>query len=298
MSYKKPLGDPNITQKRLIANPKYERVAATVDAGVNANTAKVIRENEVSVKQQKGELFKRMRPSSLANALTKKLQELQLEAQMAQMSEEEANHLRIAMGQNLPGGVSGGVVDQNDAVMRQHQMEYQLPKAPRKEIVVVDIRDREDFEQCHIGSALCYPHTKLSHAMHHFPPELLKYKNKENALVVMYDLEEELTVAKKCANIFVERGFDNIAVLSGGLKEFVQEHSAMIVGESPVPIIPKPAALIHGRRTLANRTNTSSVSGSTLGTSVATSHKPKSLTSSLARPRSNVSNAGGGGAWH
>jgi centrosomal protein CEP41 len=276
MSVKKPIGDPNILQKKLVQNAKYEGVGSTVDTGITVNVTKALKDNEVSIKQQQGELFRRMRPSSLANLLAKKIQQAQMEEQLQNLSLEDQQHLRMAMGQN----------DMPDFPLP--------PRVPPKDVLLLDLRERDQFEKCHIGSAISYEASYLSRAMNQFTREILSYKNKPNSIIVLYDLEEEIVVARKAANVFVERGFENIVILSGGLKEFVQEHSALIVGESPVPIIPKPQAVIQGRRLLSSRSsNANGDSSSTLGTSLATSHKPKSLSSSLARRK-----AAEGSAWH
>lgn len=285
MSYKKPLGDPNVLQRRIVANPRYESVEATVDNGITVNLARQLKETEVSIKQGRDELFRRVRPSTVVNYIEwKQAQE------------------RIAQMQNIAsrgGGIGGGAYayDYDDeAVMAQRQQQLQqqanfqgfpvedfmVPTAPKKEMLILDVRDREDYEFCHIQGALHYPASKLGHAMNPFTAEILAFRNKENKVIVLYDLEEEVVVGRKVANIFFEKGCDNVVIISGGLREFVQSHSAYIVGESPVPIVQRaPPRVARAREELSERMSAST--RSTLAHSTATSHKPKSLASSLAR---------------
>lgn len=52
--------------------------------------------------------------------------------------------------------------------------------------------------------------------MNPFTPEILEYRNREpqQRIILVYDMEEKNAAA--AANIFFEKGVDNIFVLSGG----------------------------------------------------------------------------------
>jgi centrosomal protein CEP41 len=298
MSYKPPIGDPDLLKKRLITNPKFDHVKSSVECGINGNLARMIRGAEPSIKQGQNEKFRRIRAAQLAQSL------------------EEA-YLEIRMREFSMGGVDDEV-DRFIAHQRQQQQrpphvanipappqlspqrpasqlsttggpggDFVLPQGPKKEYLVLDVRDREDYERCHILNALHFPPTKLSHATNPYTTEILAFKNKDNKVIVLYDLDEEVTVAKQVGNIFFEKGCDNVVVMAGGLKHFVQDFSHLVLGEPPVPIVPKDPRI-------ASRGGTSVSGGASLAEgskvhSTTTSHKPKSLATSLARPQSNGS---------
>lgn len=280
MSYKPPIGDPEVLKRRVVANPKYEKVESTVDTGMNANLAKLIRETEPVVKQQRDELFHRVRASTVAAALEAKHLEMKMREYEAQGMEVEGGSRDAAYGglrpPPAPPSLPQSILD-----------EYQIPKAPKKEYLILDVRDREDYERCHILGALHFPPAKLSHATNPYSPEILAFKNKENRVIVLYDLEEEVVVGRKVGNIFFEKGCDNVVIIAGGLREFVQQHSHLILGECPVPIIPRNPRL-SSRGSVGTP---SVVEGASRmhGGSAATSCKPKSLSSSLAKPQSSSS---------
>ena len=274
MSYKPPLGDPDLLKRRIVANPRYDGVQPTVECGITATLAKLIREAEPSVKQQQGELFRRIRATTLGNYLDEK----QYEEREREFREQYAHTPEYArQAQSIAPVPLPSQLD-----------EFKLPVGQKRDYLVLDVRDREDFDKCHIIGAMHYNPIKLAHATNPYTPEILQFKNKDNRVIVLYDLDEEIVVARKVANIFFEKGADNIVIISGGLKEFVQTYSHLIVGESPVPILPKNARVVSRGGTSAY----GSINGSRMGggnnsrlQSVATSHKPKSLSSSLAKPQ-------------
>ncbi len=277
MSYRPPLGDPEVLKKRIVSNPRYDDLQPTVECGITVGLAKLIRESEPSVKQKDGELFRRVRASTIAAYLEEKLNE-EREREFRQQYAHNPEFQRQAQ-------------DAAQSPLPPQLDEYRLPVAPKKDYLLLDTRDREDFEKCHIAGAMHYNPIKLVHATNPYTPEILQFKNKEHRVIVLYDLDEEIVVNKKVANVFFEKGADNVVIISGGLKEFVQNFSHLIYGESPVPILPKNARV-------QSRGGTSSYGGSVAGGSrnqdasrmhsTATSHKPKSLSSSLAKPHSQL----------
>ncbi|KAK7196286.1 Rhodanese-like domain containing protein [Novymonas esmeraldas] len=143
---------------------------------------------------------------------------------------------------------------------------------PMASYLLLDCRDVAHYETCHIKSALHYPKIKLLHATSPFLPEMYSYKNKENKCIVLYDLEEEAVVP--LANTMFQKGIDNVAILAGGLREFAQDYATFLTAPSPVPIVPRDTRL---KRRADEVTQARSEARTT------TSHKPKSLSSSLAR---------------
>eukprot|EP00796_Vickermania_ingenoplastis_P007332 gene7332-5166_t len=243
MSYAKPIGDSKLLDKKPPArNEKFAKVKPVVESGMTVELAEYMRQNAIKVKKQPGELFKRVLTKVVADDIERKINP-----------------------EILPDGGFAKPMDEYRGGRGAQPQEVEL--------LLVDCRPEEDYKQCHIAGALHYPRVKVIHATNPFLPEMFSFKNKENKLIVMYDLEEEMAV--ELANIVFQKGIDNIAIMAGGLREFVQDYSAYLIGTCPVPIVPRDERL--KRRadevTLARSEARSSAS-----------HKPKSLSNSLARP--------------
>ncbi|ESS68407.1 testis specific, 14 [Trypanosoma cruzi] len=249
MSVREAIGEKNFLLRRTPANPKYENVKAVVESGMTAEVARLMKRTGANTERHLGECFLRIRPKTLAEYI------LLLKRQ------EEAKSM---------GNSDGGFAHPMD--------EYRLPNArPPKEYLILDVRSEEDYRTCHIEGSLHYPKRRLVHATNPFLPEMFEFKNKDNKCIVLYDLEEELTVGQSVGKILFEKGVDNLAVLTGGLREFVQDYASLIVGKCPVPIVPRDNRLLKRAEALAAARSETQRSMFT--------HKPKSLSNSLAKPR-------------
>ncbi|KEG14154.1 testis specific, 14 [Trypanosoma grayi] len=248
MLHRDSIGDKDLLRRKTPPNPKYKDVKAVVETGLTAELAQFIKQTSAVTQRQPGEAFLRIRSKAVADYIVQ-LQQAQEQTQAVE---------------------DGGFAHPMD--------EYRPANArPAKEYLILDVRSEEEYAACHIEGALHYPKRKMVHATNPFLPEMFAFKNKENKLIVVYDLEEELTVGQNVATIIFEKGIDNVAVLAGGLREFVQDHESLIVGESPVPIIPRDVRLQKRAEALSAARSETHRSAFT--------HKPKSLSNSLAKPR-------------
>ena len=84
--------------------------------------------------------------------------------------------------------------------------------------LLLDIRDKDEYEKSHIKTALNYPIAMLSRSINNESKELLEYKNQEGKIILIYDDDEKL--ATRAAATLVERGYDNLFMLSGGIYLF------------------------------------------------------------------------------
>jgi len=82
--------------------------------------------------------------------------------------------------------------------------------------LLLDIRPTEQYEAGHIVSARSYPHVRITRAVNFETKEMLAYKNNKTKIIVVYDYDE--AIAAKFATTMMERGYDNIFMLSGGLR--------------------------------------------------------------------------------
>lgn len=99
-------------------------------------------------------------------------------------------------------------------VMKQSESLKKLDQNENLPYLLLDIRDREEYSACHIITALNYPAAMLSRSVNNETKELLAYKNQPGKIIVIYDEDERIAV--KAATTFVQRGYDNLFMLSGG----------------------------------------------------------------------------------
>ncbi|NWX15986.1 CEP41 protein, partial [Aegotheles bennettii] len=99
--------------------------------------------------------------------------------------------------------------------------------------LLLDVRDRDAYDQCHIVGAYSYPIATLSRTMNPYTNSILEYKNAHGKIIILYDNDERL--ASQAATTMCERGFENLFMLSGGLKVLAQKiPEGLITGSLPV----------------------------------------------------------------
>lgn len=103
-----------------------------------------------------------------------------------------------------------------------------------KPYLILDIRDKADYDRGHLLQARNFPYTLLRRDM--IPPELYSFRNKPGMLILVYCNDEK--DSREAAKTFVDRGTENIYLLSGGMLEFASEFPFYIEGEVP----PTPCA--------------------------------------------------------
>jgi rhodanese-related sulfurtransferase len=99
-----------------------------------------------------------------------------------------------------------------------------------KPYLIYDTREVDQFRVNHIIQARSYPLTMMKRDNVH--PELYKYRNKPETLIVLY-CDDERT-SREAAKLLVDRGIDNVFLLTSGLNEFAYAHSSFVEGTLPV----------------------------------------------------------------
>jgi centrosomal protein CEP41 len=135
--------------------------------------------------------------------------------------------------------------------LRVMQQDLDLP------YLLLDLRDSDEYQQCHIITALNYPTAMLSRSMNNETPELLAYKNQAGKIIAIYDDDEK--IGCRAAATLVQRGYDNLFLLSGGLKYAAKKFpDGLIVGSLPSYI--SSATTKKQDMSSSNRTNRSDMS--------------------------------------
>ncbi|TSS60366.1 Centrosomal protein of 41 kDa [Bagarius yarrelli] len=84
-----------------------------------------------------------------------------------------------------------------------------------------------------------FPITNLSRTMNPYTKNVLDYRNVQGKIIILYDEDER--IASQAAETMCQRGFDNLFMLSGGLKVIAQRFpEGMTTGSFPTSCLPAP----------------------------------------------------------
>jgi centrosomal protein CEP41 len=203
---------------------RFENVTAVVDSGMTV--PKLI--EQLKNRMPTGEAFRRIRPKKLVELLGLHAYEL-----------DEKERLANETG---PGTTEESSVPSchhtHSSLFFDDSAKPHATPAPAQVVdcpfLLLDVRDEDEFEHCHIQNAKCYPKTRLSRATGQFSSEILTFRGQPNKMIVLYcDYGQ---VSAEAALQYVQRDFDNVFLLHGGLADFAVEYPNLVgPGEPPKP---------------------------------------------------------------
>ncbi|XP_039201679.1 centrosomal protein of 41 kDa isoform X2 [Crotalus tigris] len=102
--------------------------------------------------------------------------------------------------------------------------------------LLLDVRERDAYDLCHLVGAYSYPIATLSRTMNPYTNSILEYKNAHGKIIILYDDDER--VASQAATTMCERGFENVFMLSGGLRVIAQKiPEGLVTGSFPASCV-------------------------------------------------------------
>jgi len=209
--------------RRVPVNPRYAGVRAVTDTGASLSRhVDKINEIKTNFKYRKDEFFKRMKISTLVQLMVQ-VTEFNYDFPPEEIpSQEEMEDVRSTMQSVISGRGETTVRERAAGLPSGGDQQERRSLVPTLEVpyLLLDVREQDAYSKCHIITSLNYPSSRLARVMNFETPELLAYKNKEGRIIVLYDEEENL--APKVAQTFVERGYENLFLLSGGMKVGLQ----------------------------------------------------------------------------
>lgn len=107
-----------------------------------------------------------------------------------------------------------------------------IAEKPPKPYLLLDVRDSDAYNACHITGAVNFPSAMLSRAQNYFTKEVLEYVNKDGKIIIICDEDER--IAHMCSTTMIERGVDNLFMLSGGMKVLYSKFPKGII-RGPLP---------------------------------------------------------------
>lgn len=224
-AYKKaPSKGLSTMEKKIPQSKKYANVQSKLDTGLTVNKTKLISNSAFS--KRRDEIFFR---------LTK--------AQLLQLySEYEADEYEdIAETDRSYDGPKIVTYEENSRPV------YDKP------YLIIDVRDEHAYNEYHLLQARSYSYIMMRRDQIH--PELMRFRNKEGHLIIVVADDERLGC--DAAKLLVDRGTDNIFLLSSSILEFAEENPAYVEGNPPITKS-SSARLGTGLSTRSNSDNKSS----------------------------------------
>ncbi|CAI8015844.1 Centrosomal protein of 41 kDa [Geodia barretti] len=242
MSWRSNAKKSDPLNKRIPKNPKYSHVKATVDTG--ASLGKYLARLEDMRKNYRfrpDEIFKRLKATTFVQlvvqvALTRMQDDEEVEDEEPTPLPEDESPPDTARS-TLNSIVHGiGELDVADDEPSQPPSPRLPPTSP---YLLLDVRDTDEYQRCHVISAKSYPVAMLSRSCNYFTQDILDYSNKPGHIIILYDDNERM--APQAATVFVQRGVDNVFLLSGGMRVLHRVFpQGIITGSLPPSCLPSP----------------------------------------------------------
>jgi len=92
--------------------------------------------------------------------------------------------------------------------------------------LLLDLREPDEYNLWRIKESINFPAPNI--ARDKMIPDLYRFKNQQDKLIVVYMLDERQ--GTNYAQMFTEKGFENLFLLSGGCEEFLEKFSELCEG--------------------------------------------------------------------
>jgi centrosomal protein CEP41 len=164
----KPIGNRNILEKKIPKSTKYEHVKATLDTGLTVGKflKKLGGESAINARFRREEHFRRVKPEELAKFV--------MLQQRNTYDQNEIESASIASNVN-----KGSLLIPDDEVSNEEAMAQErtsrVNKVLKHNMLLLDIRDMEEYEKCHISGAMHYEASRLTRSVNALTPEILAF---------------------------------------------------------------------------------------------------------------------------
>ncbi|XP_033824208.1 centrosomal protein of 41 kDa [Periophthalmus magnuspinnatus] len=270
MSLKQGIGSAEYLVKRVPKNVKYQHIKSKLDTGCSLTKyMEKVEYMKSNYRYKKDEIFKRLKVTTFAQLILQvasvsehnlSLSECELntpEDALSVASEElESLTVRSAERQDardihtarstllsVINGTGELSVEQSPDPESSLDSDRPYPDCP---YLLLDVRHRDQYDSCHIISAHSFPATFLHRTMNPYTKEVLEYKNAPGKIIIVYDEDEH--IASQAATIMCQRGFENLFMLSGGLKVLSQKFPGSLVSGPLPPVCVSSSDSVRGRR--------------------------------------------------
>eukprot|EP00358_Blepharisma_japonicum_P003263 CAMPEP_0202950362 /NCGR_PEP_ID=MMETSP1395-20130829/21789_1 /ASSEMBLY_ACC=CAM_ASM_000871 /TAXON_ID=5961 /ORGANISM="Blepharisma japonicum, Strain Stock R1072" /LENGTH=163 /DNA_ID=CAMNT_0049654759 /DNA_START=73 /DNA_END=560 /DNA_ORIENTATION=+ len=150
--------------------------------------------------RRKGELFKRIRCSTLAKILEN----------IKRDNPNEAGHEEFKEMTDNVSIYSSALSDALSTFSVITVNTQALGITEDSEFVILDVREEDDYRLFHIKESICFPAPNITRDR--IIPEVFRLRNQPDKFIIIYSWEERPGV--EAAQKFALRGYDNIYLLS------------------------------------------------------------------------------------
>ncbi|XP_074532919.1 centrosomal protein of 41 kDa isoform X2 [Halichoeres trimaculatus] len=277
-------------RKRIPKNAKYQHVKTRLDTGCSLTKhMEKLEDIKKNYRYRKNEIFKRLKVTTFAQLILQvasisELTESEGESQVPEdgvsvvsdadleSSSEHTNgssqasplsdrqdagdgaeicHTARSTLLSVISGVGELNLDRNTQKQSESGLSLEPADRPYPDCpyLLLDVRDRDLYDRCHIITAHSFPITMLSRTMNPYTKDVLEYKNAEGRIIIIYDEDER--IASQAATTMCERGFENLFMLSGGLKVIAQKFpEGLMTGSIPASCLSSPTSQGRKRSTV------------------------------------------------
>ena len=102
--------------------------------------------------------------------------------------------------------------------------------------LLLDLRDPDEYDLWRIKEAINFPCANI--ARDKTIPELFRFKNQPDKLIITYMNDERQ--GTQYAQLLSEKGYENTYLLSGGIEQFLEDHTEFVEGRN----VPTPKKVI------------------------------------------------------
>ena len=211
---------PSVLDKRIPSNPKYSSVHAVIDTGAAARKdSKVSSDQQVS--KRRGELFKRVKNSRLAQLLETVSSTEVVESvydlgkdHLDETSDKGSVIKGIAPSvrsvESIVSSDSAGIVDSRD-------------------FLLLDLRSEEEFKKHRIILSTNHPGTSIARDMISSQLSGFRVKSSKGRYLLVYHSDEKKSAYY--ATLLSEKGWEEVYINDGGFEEFKTSYPELTEGE-------------------------------------------------------------------
>lgn len=216
--------------RKVPESKKYSHVGSNIDTGHSLKHQSVVSASATAKKRN--EVFKRIRPATLARLLEEREVNETVYALGSVAEEGENISVSSVKASKAPGTVvtamtSATCASTPGSVVSVCDTDTTIDQA--RDLVLLDLRDETEYEQCRLPLAISYPATKINRDQ--FAPELHRCKRDASKLLVVYHTNDGTTAG--VATLLVQKGWDNVHALTGGFEEMASSYPEVFEGAIP-----------------------------------------------------------------